>query len=45
MKDAIELEDYEEEGLVSLSALKEAFNTIEVNIDEELMDYILYVIY
>jgi len=45
LKDTIELEDYEEEGFIPLSTLKEAFVTLDINLDKELMDYILHVVY
>ena len=45
LKDTLQLEDYEEEGVITVSALKEAFQTLDIDIDEELMDYVLFVVY
>ena len=39
------MEDYEEEGTVTLGAFKEAFVTLDITIDEELLDYIIYIVY
>jgi len=39
------LEDYEEEGIITLPALKEAFETLDIELEDDLLDYILYVIY
>ena len=45
----MELEDYDEEGAIPLSALKESFATLDIHelTDEpsELLDFILYVLY
>lgn len=45
LKDTIQLEDYEEEGIIELGALKECFTTLDIDIDGALMDYLLYVVY
>ena len=45
LKDTLQLEDYEEEGVVPLGAIKEAFVTLDIELEEDLMDYLLYVIY
>jgi hypothetical protein len=44
-KETVMLEDYENEGTVTLAALKEAIETIELVVEEELMDFILYLMY
>jgi hypothetical protein len=31
--------------LIEIAALKECFTTIDINIDDALLDYLLYVIY
>ena len=45
MKETIQLEDYEEEGVVTFAALKDAFQTLEIDVSEELLDYILFIMY
>jgi hypothetical protein len=45
LKDTLQLEDYEEEGTISLGAFKEGFVTLDIKLDEELLDYILFVVY
>ena len=45
LKETIQLEDYEESGFVNLSALKEAFQTLDIEMDDDLMDYLLFVVY
>lgn len=45
MKDALELEDYDEEGAIPASAIRESFVNLEIDIDDELMDFVFYVIY
>ena len=42
--DAIEMEEHEE-GLVTYESLKSAFHSIEVQIDPELLDYILFYVF
>ena len=39
------MEDYEEEGVISLPLLKECFETLDIEVEEELLDYLIYVIY
>ena len=39
------MEDYEEEGMIDIVALKECFVTLDIDLDNVLMDYLLYVIY
>ena len=39
------MEDYEEEGTVPIATIKESFETLELNIEPELLEYILFVIY
>ncbi len=49
LKECILTEDYEEEGHVSLGQLKECFETLDLispkQIDEDTLDYIVYVLY
>jgi hypothetical protein len=45
LKETLELEDYEEDGAIPYTALKEAFVTLELDLGEELLDFILYVLY
>lgn len=49
LKETVELEDYDEEGAIPLSALKESFATLDLHElteePSELLDFILYVIY
>ena len=45
LKETIQLEDYEEEGVVTFAALKDAFQTLEIDVSEELLDYILFIMY
>ena len=45
LKETIQLEDYEEEGVITVAALKESFETMDIDLDDELMDYVLFVIY
>jgi hypothetical protein len=49
LKETLELEDYDEEGAIPVSAFKEAFKTLDI--DElsdgsgDVLDFILYIIY
>lgn len=45
MKETLELEDYEEEGAIPASAIRESFSNLEIDIDDELLNFIFYVIY
>jgi hypothetical protein len=45
LKDSLSLEDYNDEGVVPLSAFEEAFSNLEIDVPHELKDYMLYVIY
>ena len=45
LKETLQLEDYDEEGVLPLSGIKEAFETLDLEVDQELMDYLLYVMY
>lgn len=45
LKETIKLEDYEEEGIITVAALKEAFETMDIDLDDDMLDYILYVMY
>jgi hypothetical protein len=45
LKDSLQLEDYNDEGVVPVSAFDEAFSNLDINVPPELKDYLLYVIY
>lgn len=46
LKETLELEDYEEEGAIPVSAFKEAFQTLDLFQDDlEIIDFVLYVVY
>jgi hypothetical protein len=45
LKETLQLEDYEEEGIISLPGFKEALQALSLDDDPELTDYLLYVMY
>ena len=49
LKETLELEDYDEEGAIPLSAMKESFQTLDITElteePSELLDFILYIVY
>jgi Ca2+-binding EF-hand superfamily protein len=45
LKETLQLEDYEEEGLITLSGFKEAFQALGIDDDAELLDYLVFVVY
>ena len=45
IKSALECEDYEEEGVINIEGLNEAFSSISFDVEEDLMNYIIYVLY
>ena len=45
LRETLQLEDYEEEGVITLGAFREAFVTLDIEIDEDLLDYIVYIVY
>lgn len=49
LKECIQLEDYEEEGLISYGQLRECFETLDLlspsQIDESTFDFIVYNLY
>ena len=45
MKETLELEDYEEEGAIPVSAFKEAFQTLDIQIEDDLLAFIFFVVY
>lgn len=49
LRECIATEDYEEEGYISLGQLRECLETLDLlsptQIDEETLDYIVYVLY
>lgn len=45
LKDTLESEDYEDEGFLPMGAIKECFVTLDIDIDDELLDYVLFVIH
>lgn len=45
LRETLELEDYNEEGSIPVSAFKESFINLEIEADDELLDFIYYVVY
>jgi len=45
LRDTLQCEDYDEEGVVPLTAFQETFETLEINLDKEVLDYLMWVIY
>ena len=45
LRDTLQLEDYEDEGVVPYSAFDEAFSTLDLKLDKDAKDYLMYVIY
>lgn len=45
LKETLLLEDYDEEGTIPIGAIKEAFVTLDIEIDEDVLDYLLFVVY
>ncbi|CDW71575.1 UNKNOWN [Stylonychia lemnae] len=45
LRDSLQLEDYEDDGTVPLSAFNEAFDNLDISIDKDLKDYLIFVIY
>jgi hypothetical protein len=45
LKDTIQLEDYEDEGILPITVIKEAFVTLDLDIDEDLLDYMMLIVY
>jgi hypothetical protein len=45
LKDTLQLEDYNDDETVPLSAFKEAFSTLDLKVSDELYDYLIYSIY
>lgn len=45
LKDTFESEDYNDDGFLPISTIKDAFETMDLKIDEDLLDYIMYIIY
>jgi len=45
LKDAFQLEDFEEEGVVSLKQLKDIFRALQPKLDQELLEYVIYCVY
>ncbi len=43
--DSFQLEDYSEEGTVSLKYLKEVFVTLDIKLEPEVMDYLLFCVF
>lgn len=39
------LEDYDEEGFIPIGAIKEAFVTLDIEIDDDVLDYLLFAVY
>jgi len=45
LKDTLQLEDYEDDGTVPISAFQEAFSTLDLEIAPELLEYLMFVVY
>jgi Ca2+-binding EF-hand superfamily protein len=46
VKEAVQLEDYEEGGLITVSALREALESVGIEgVDQEVIDFIVYYVY
>ncbi len=45
LEEAVKLEDYDEVGHIPLSAMKEAFSMLDVDVSDELQDFIYYIVY
>ena len=45
LKDTLQLEDYEDNGCIPLSAFQESFETLDIKVDKDLFDYMIYVVY
>lgn len=43
--ETLQLEDYDEEGAIPAGAFREAFATLDIEIEEELLAFVLYVLY
>jgi hypothetical protein len=41
----MQLEDYNEEGILPISAIKECFETLDIDLTDDLLDFIIYVMY
>lgn len=39
------LEDYDDEGVIPWNAITDSFNTLDIKVSEDVLDYILYVVY
>jgi len=45
LKETLELEDYDEEGALPASAFREAFSTLDLAIEADLLDFVFFVVY
>lgn len=45
LREALELEEYEEDGTISLTAFRQAFIELELNLSDEQLDFIVYSVY
>lgn len=45
LRETLELEDYDEEGAIPASAFRESFKTLDLDLDEDLQDFIFFVVY
>ena len=41
----MQLEDYEDEGVVPYGAFEEAYETLELNVDKDLKEYLMFMVY
>ncbi len=45
LQEAVKLEDYDEVGFIPLSALKEAISMLDVDVDQDVQDFIFFMVY
>jgi hypothetical protein len=45
VRETLQCEDYEDEGVIPLTAFVEAFETLDISLDKDVLDYLLYVVY
>lgn len=43
--DALQCEDYDEEGAIDISQIKEALQSVDEEMDDSMMDYLLYYVF
>lgn len=45
LKEALQMEDYEDEGAINVASFKEAFDSLEIELDKEVMDFLIWAVY